>query len=69
MFWRFQIQYAKSHIDGVSERMGAAKGKLSSVWEEINKSEEEVAQEQISAGIDTEDTAPSQVTNVVSFRD
>ena len=65
----FQIQYAKSHIDGVTERMGAAKDKLSSVWEEINKSEDEVAQEQITAGIDTEDTTPSQVTNVVSPRD
>ena len=46
---------------GVTERMTSAKEKLSHIWEEINKTEEQVAADE------TSDTSkPSQVNVVVS---
>ncbi len=42
-----QIQYAKKNIDGVTsgvgERVTTAKDKLAYIWEEINKTEDQVA--------------------------
>ena len=62
---KLQIQYAKNHIDGVTggvtERMTSAKQKLSYIWEEINKDEEQVAADETN-----EVTKPSQVNAVVS---
>ncbi len=39
----FQIQYAKNHVDGVTGRVSAAKDRVAYIWEEINKTEEQVA--------------------------
>lgn len=43
------IAYAKTHIDGVQGRLTAAGSKAKQVWEEINKTEEEIEMEEINS--------------------
>ena len=44
-----QLEYSRTHIDGVKSKVSDGREKLYSIWQEVNRTEEEVAKEQMAS--------------------